>query len=363
MIAQFRAGLLALLALFSVALPAAAAKPFRLCSDPDNPPLSSKSDAAPGIYVEFGRQIAAALARPLQVVWTPHLFADLGDKLRSGRCDSVIGLPEHLATSDPHVIFSHPLLDVGYAVVVPPAATLADGLAALDGKRVAVQFGSPPQSLLAEHRGIHLVTVMQPGDGMQALAAGKVDAAFLWGPASGWIDKTQLRDAFKVVPVKGKQLRWRVVMAFADTQAALRDAVDHALTGLADRKPALMLKYGLATAAPVELAASHEAPASAAPPSRLAAATSSADTAQEVATGHELFNGNCEHCHGHDAIQGIEQRNLRHLRKRYGDKMDRVFHYTVTHGRLAKGMPNWSGILTTAQFRAILAYLHSVQEH
>ncbi len=35
---------------------------------------------------------------------------------------------------------------------------------------------------------------------------------------------------------------------------------------------------------------------------------------------------------------------------------------TVTHGRISKGMPNWSGILSDGQFHAILAYLHSVQE-
>lgn len=82
-----------------------------------------------------------------------------------------------------------------------------------------------------------------------------------------------------------------------------------------------------------------------------------------VAAGHSLFNDNCEHCHGPDAVEGIEQRNLRHLALRYGSKMDQVFMYTVTHGRPTKGMPNWSGILTQAQFRDILDYLHSIQQH
>jgi mono/diheme cytochrome c family protein len=97
-----------------------------------------------------------------------------------------------------------------------------------------------------------------------------------------------------------------------------------------------------------------------------AAAPSSARFAagpQAVAAGHQVFNDNCEHCHGPDAVEGIEQRNLRHLALRYGARMNQVFFYTVMHGRPAKGMPNWSGILTQAQFREILAYLHSVQEH
>jgi polar amino acid transport system substrate-binding protein len=82
-----------------------------------------------------------------------------------------------------------------------------------------------------------------------------------------------------------------------------------------------------------------------------------------VGDGHSLFNDNCEHCHGPDAVEGIEERNLRHLALRYGNKMDEVFMYTVTHGRPNQGMPNWSGILTQVQFRDILAYLHSIQEH
>lgn len=82
-----------------------------------------------------------------------------------------------------------------------------------------------------------------------------------------------------------------------------------------------------------------------------------------IADGHSLFNDNCEHCHGPDAVEGTEQRNLRHLALRYGNRMDQVFIYTVTHGRPSKGMPNWSGILTRAEFRNILAYLHSIQEH
>jgi len=42
--------------------------------------------------------------------------------------------------------------------------------------------------------------------------------------------------------------------------------------------------------------------------------------------------------------------------------MDQVFHFTVTHGREAKGMPNWSGVFTEDDFAKMLAFLHTVQE-
>ncbi|HEY4041079.1 MAG TPA: cytochrome c, partial [Rhodopila sp.] len=60
--------------------------------------------------------------------------------------------------------------------------------------------------------------------------------------------------------------------------------------------------------------------------------------------------------------QGEQRRNLRLLRQRYGDEMPEKFIYTVTHGRVAKGMPNWSGIISPEEFHKILAFLTSVQE-
>ncbi len=83
---------------------------------------------------------------------------------------------------------------------------------------------------------------------------------------------------------------------------------------------------------------------------------------QDIAAGHKLFNDNCSHCHGPDAIQGVTRINLRLLHHRYGDDMDKTFFTTVTHGRVTKGMPNWSGILSDKEFHEILAYLHSVQD-
>lgn len=371
---KLRAGLFALLALFlALAQARAQTRPLRLCADPDDMPLSSNSGSEPGYYIELSRDIAGALGRPLDLVWTPRLFFRAGSKLRAGACDAIIGLPVGVGPIGPEMIVSQPILSVGYSLVVPPALAVTR-LADLDGKRVAVQYASPAQGVLSRDSAITVVTAMTSEDGLQALRDGKVDAALLWGPSSSWLDRTQLHDQYKVIPTTGEHLRWNVVLAFASTQAPLRDAVDHALAGLGDRMQALKAKYALEDTAPVTLAAAQapqptavQAAAPQQPAQRAAAAVpgkvvpAGAD-AQAVAEGHSLFNANCEHCHGPDAIQGLEPRNLRHLAKRHGDQMDAIFHYTVTHGRPSKGMPNWSGILTSAQFDDILAWLHTVQE-
>lgn len=354
------------------------APPFRLCADPDNLPFSSKSDTTPGFYVELGRDIAARLGRPFEPVWTPTYFTKraIRTTLLAGQCDGFIGVPDDPDFMGPRLIFSKPVIALGYGLVVPKDQAVT-GLADLAGRGVAVQFASPPQNLLATRNDLHLVTVTSPEEGMDALAHGRADAAFIWAPSAGWIDKTALHDAYKVVPVAGDHMQWLATIAFRREQTALRDEVDRALDALAASIATLADKYGFPTAAPVQLAATEtttsgasgaevssggvSAPgqAPAAPPR---AAASPGKDPEEIAAGHELFNANCSHCHGPDAVQGERRINLRLLHHRYGDEMDQVFVTTVTHGRVPKGMPDWSGILSDDQFRKILAFLHSVQE-
>ena len=83
--------------------------------------------------------------------------------------------------------------------------------------------------------------------------------------------------------------------------------------------------------------------------------------AAAAAAGHRLFNETCAHCHGPDAVTGLPERNLRHLRLRYGDDMAQVFHTTVENGRPAKGMPTWGGALPETTIWKIYTWLETVQ--
>jgi ABC-type amino acid transport substrate-binding protein len=332
-------------------LAAEPAAPLRICADPDNLPFSSRSDATPGFYIELGRAVADRLGRPFEPVWAPTNFArhEIRTTLLAGQCDGFIGLPDVPDFMGTKLIFSAPLLELGYALVMPRDMVVTR-LDDLRGRRVAVQYGSPPQSLLAERADINAVTALSPETAMQALAQGKADTAFIWGPSAGWINKTDLHDAYKIVRVAGEQMQWRSAIGFPHDSVALRDAVNQALPLLASAIDALVAKYGLISDTTMTLADNAGAPAD------------PAGNAGQIAAGHQLFNDNCSHCHGPDAIQGVRRINLRLLHHRYGDRMDEVFLTTVTHGRLPQGMPNWSGILNDAQFHDILAFLHSVQE-
>jgi ABC-type amino acid transport substrate-binding protein/mono/diheme cytochrome c family protein len=380
------------------------AAPLRLCADPANLPFSTASEVAakagaPGLYVEIGEAVAGALGRKMTTVWSLSYFGkrNLGATLLAGQCDFAVGLPLVDDFMGPRVIFSQPIMSIGYAIATRGTASVAT-LADLDGKRVAVQFASPPQSLLATHDAIQAVTVMDPDEGMQLLAAGRVDAAFVWGPSAGYANHALLHDSFAVWPVDGPQMRYRSAIGFARSSKALRDQVDAVLPALTPVISALIAKYAVPdyqgsaralsehapfdgasvtlvaqtqtadaaapvaspTPAPADAPPAVEAKAEEAP--KPADAPADAAAVDPVAEGREIFNGTCGHCHGPDAIQSERRINLRLLRHRYGDQTQEVFHTTVTKGRPAKGMPTWEGIFTEDDFTKIYAFLSTLQE-
>lgn len=362
---------------------AQAAEPLRFCADPANLPFSSDDPKSPGLYGEIAQAVGAALGRPVTYVWAPTYVGrrTIRTTLLAGKCDAMIGLPADPDFMGPKVIFSKPFATIGYALVAPkdtPARSLAD----LAGKRVGVQLSTTPQSVLASTDGLEMVSYREPEDVMEALAAGQVQAAFVWEPVAGYLNKTRMHDAFVIVPVSGHGLRFPTAIGFARNEEPLRAEVDGVLDGLAGKIAEAEARYGLPSGLPVKLGdagttermqvATAEpqtatdattAPA-AAPPAAPAPSPPSAggeQAADAIAAGHELFNGTCAHCHGPDAVTNERKINLRLLSRRYKDKMEETFDATVRNGRPEKGMPSWTGVFTDEQFAQILTYLRTVQ--
>ena len=75
----------------------------------------------------------------------------------------------------------------------------------------------------------------------------------------------------------------------------------------------------------------------------------------------ELARRLCAHCHSPDAVSPDPPRDLRRLKRRYGEKTADVFYFTVTHGRAEKGMPNWKGVLDEETPWTIFSFLETVQ--
>jgi polar amino acid transport system substrate-binding protein len=375
-------------ALAGGAAAAAAPPPLRLCADPANLPFSSNAaesvaQKAPGLYVEIGQAVADELGRPMEAVWSLTYFGkrNLRATLLAGQCDLAVGLPAVSDFMGPAVIFSRPILSLGYALVVPKGRAVS-GLDALKGQKVAVQFASPPQSLLATRDDITAVTVMDPDEGMRRLAEGAVDAAFIWGPSASYVNHAMLHDRFDVIAVQAPQMQYQAAIGFAKRNAALRDTVDAVLPRLESRIRDLTAKYAPTTGATLQLAAAARpgearrarvatvriptdaawVQVTAAEPDRAPVRVAANEAKGDAAAGAEVFNGTCAHCHGPNAVVADRKIDLRRLKHKYGDEMEPVFFKTVTEGRPAKGMPAWKDVFKHQDFVNILAYLNTVQE-
>ncbi len=376
----------------------APAKALRLCADPTNLPFSSDDPAKPGLYLEIGDAIGKALGRPVTHVWYRTYFGKRAVRttMLAKQCDATIGLPASDDFMGPKVIFSKPMFNLGYAIVAPKGQTIAS-LADLKDKRVAVQFESEPQNIVAPRDDMTAVTVLSPEEGMKALAEGRADAAFLWAPSAGFLNKSAYDGRFVLTPVEGPRLTFPAAIGYAKASTDLRDSIDAVMPEVSRQFPALLAKYGMGPDAPATAEAADKpavvekaavlvdvqaaAPAPAAAPAVQSAQTATAEpepkaagegefdvappmpaaTPALIGEGKEVFNGTCAHCHGVDAMEGVKKIDLRRLKLRYGDKALNMYWKTVHEGRPEKGMPTWKGVFTDEQFTEIEAFLFSIQ--
>jgi polar amino acid transport system substrate-binding protein len=354
--------------------------PLRVCADPDNLPFTGRAPDRPGLYLELAQRIADQLGRRMEPVWTPSYRAKrmIRTALLGHQCDMLIGVPAEVGFMAPRLLVSDPVVDVGYVLVTPPGGHVADA-AGLRGLRVAVAFDTPGQDYLAERDDVTPVTVLTSKEGVEAIAQHRADAALLWGPEAGYLNKTRMDGAYAITPLQGEHLQWQVGIAVAGRDQELRGRINAALgedrgfiQGLAskygfpgpatdgrDAKPTLVAQTDAASVAAPSAAASSVAAEAVAPPTTAAGPGTDGELPKQ---GRAIFNSMCFHCHGTNAVTATERQNLRHLRHRYGDAMDQTFLTTVTNGRPTKGMPAWKDVYTEDDFKALLSFLHTVQE-
>ena len=363
--------------------------PLRLCADPTNLPFSSDDPASPGLYVEIGQLVARKLQRPVTYNWYKSYFGKrtVRETLLGKQCDAMVGLPQADDFMGPAVIFSKPIASEGYGLVAAKSRNLA-GIDDLKGLRVAVQFQTTPQNLLALRDEIEKVTVLSPDEGMKLLDQGKVDVAFIWAPVAGWLNATVYAEKYQIRTTAGEGLVWLTAIGFAKASTGLRDDVNVVLPSLQEDIDRLFVKYGVPNGAPVRFGELGR-PAAIADAIRKEAVTNEgltketltkepvtvgqsagdgkptevkASVSGDTAAGHELFNGTCAHCHGPDAVQAEKRINLRLLKKRYGEDMEATYWKTVHDGRPSKGMPAWKEVFGDDELRNVLVYLETLQE-
>jgi quinoprotein dehydrogenase-associated probable ABC transporter substrate-binding protein len=183
-----------------------------VCADPSNLPMSNQREEG------YENRIAQLLARDLHATvhytWNLQRRSFLRRTLQAHACDVVIGVPTGL----PGLVTSRPYYTSSYVAVTARAHTGWQGFddPALRRQRIGLQAlgaegaNTPPASALAR-RGIvdHIVGFPMWGPEsdetpsahiVDAVAAGDVDVALVWGPFAGYFAKRH-GDRLALTPV------------------------------------------------------------------------------------------------------------------------------------------------------------------
>lgn len=216
-----------------------------ICADPYNWPHSSANDFPRGFDVEIFERIASAHGLRTDVYWSDTgtrggLGRAMRNSISKGRCDIFAGIAvipdtiDELAEKD--LVFSEPYLGLAYVPALAPGfgevRTIED---IADKAEIGVAMSTAMDGYLIDH-GIERELYLGNRRVLDGLAAGEIQAAFVWGPAIA-VERRRNKDArFDFVdgfdPPKG--LRWNVAAAIPGDQLNLIEFVNSELRRVLD---------------------------------------------------------------------------------------------------------------------------------
>jgi mxaJ protein len=244
---------LLLLALLPAAA-AMAAKPLRICADPDNLPFSDRAGRG------FDNRIATLVARDLG--HEPVFIAArsrrgfLREQFNKNACDLLTGVPLGMRG----VATTRPYYRSTYVFVTPvrehlQIASFRDPH--LNGQRIGLQileedYSPPSLPLIRNGHAAQLVGFESfgtaGGDIIRAVADGRVGVAVVWGPVAGYYAARQhLPVALTPVsPAKdssGVPFVYSIAFAVHKNDTALRDALNTSLARLEPQIQKILAAY------------------------------------------------------------------------------------------------------------------------
>jgi mxaJ protein len=199
------------LMLYAAAGAAGPGRVLRVCADPDNLPFSN--DRGEGFENKIAQVIANDLNASLRYTWHSQRRGFIRQTLKAGECDLVVGVPAGYDL----VLSTKPYYRSSYVFVYAKKSGL--DLHSFDDpalRRIRIglhAFGedganSPPTHALGRRgitRNVVGYTILDtadspPGKIIDAVAAGDIDVAIVWGPFAGYFAMRE-KVPLKVVPV------------------------------------------------------------------------------------------------------------------------------------------------------------------
>jgi quinoprotein dehydrogenase-associated probable ABC transporter substrate-binding protein len=209
----FAAPQLARALIFLAVAGAVAAEPLRelrVCGDPNNLPFSN--DRLEGFENKIADLIAKEMNASVRYTWLSHRGSFIRKTLTAGKCDLILNFPG----GSEFVLATKPYYSSSYVFVYAKDRKL--GLRSFDdpvlrGINIGIhafgEEGASPAAIALGSRGIvgRIVgfTILEsaenpPGKIIDAVSAGQIDVAIVWGPFAGYFARRQ-PILLEVVPV------------------------------------------------------------------------------------------------------------------------------------------------------------------
>ncbi len=261
-----RIGLTALVLATNMAW-AAGEKAFKVCADPNNPPLSMRDGS--GYENKIAELLAGESGQKLEYFWFPQrlgfirntLKAKVEENSKEYKCDVVMGVPtgfEMAATTQPYYRSTYVLVyKKGGALDAVKNPEDIDQLPTevKSRLRIAMFDGAPGTTWILNHglvgQGIPYQTMT--GDVNQNTATtlaqdfadGKIDMVITWGPIAGFLAR-QKPGAFELLPMKsekGLRFDFPISMGVRFPDKDRKKQLDDLIVKHADKIQAILKEY------------------------------------------------------------------------------------------------------------------------
>jgi mxaJ protein len=240
-----------------VAVPAAATQ-LRVCADPNNLPFSNQSRQ--GFENKIAEAIAQDMGATVQYTWWPNRRNYPRNTIEAKRCDVILGVPRDL----PAALTTAPYYRSEFVAVYrknsglhirsfddPALAKLKIGVHVTD-------FDYMPPGIALVRRGIRNLVPFSlygenekpnpPSQIIDAVADGRIDVAFVWGPLAGYFAR-RAKTPLEIAPLPERD--GVVPMAFAISAATRRNDAERnkqLQAALEHKRPeieAILRQYGV----------------------------------------------------------------------------------------------------------------------
>lgn len=233
---------------------AIAAKPLRICADPDNLPFSDR--AARGFDNRIAALVAHDLGRKPVFIAARSRRGFLREQFNKAACDVLTGVPfgmRGVATTRPYYRSTYVFVTAARDHML--IASFRDPH--LSGRRIGLQileedFSPPSLPLIRNGHAAQLVGFESFGTGgadiIRAVADGRLGVAVVWGPVAGYFAARQplplsLTPVSPTVDSSGVPFAYSIVLAVHRNDTALLSALNASLARLEPQIQRVLAAY------------------------------------------------------------------------------------------------------------------------